>query len=146
MKIFLACDHGGFELKEEIKKFIESEGIKAEDKGAYIYNPEDDYPDFVIPAINSLTEDDLAILLCKNGVGVCMLANKFPQIRAALSWNPHHAATTRTDDNSNVLCLPADYIDIKTAKDTVAAWLGTDFSGAQRHIRRLNKIRKATQQ
>ncbi|KKU57053.1 MAG: hypothetical protein UX79_C0024G0002 [candidate division WWE3 bacterium GW2011_GWB1_47_11] len=139
--LYLAADHAGFELKNKIKKHLEESGIEVVDVGPFVFDPTDDYPDYVIPAMNRLRDDNAggAILICRNGVGVSMLANKFDGVRAALSWSAAHAASSRTDDNTNVLTLPADYITEDVAKDVVGAWLSTDFSNEERHKRRLQK-------
>jgi RpiB/LacA/LacB family sugar-phosphate isomerase len=84
-------------------------------------------------------QGSMGILICKNGVGVCMMANKFKGIRAGLSWNIKHAVSSRNDDNTNILCLPADYIFEEEALKTVEAWLNTPFSKEERFSRRLKK-------
>ena len=140
--IYIASDHGGFDLKERIIDFLKQNGYEVEDRGAFVFDPADDYSDFTIPALKELEKDPngKAILLCRNGVGVSILANKFKDVRAALSWNKVHARTSRNDDNSNVLALPADFISEKDAFDIVETWLNTPFSNTERHIRRLGKI------
>ena len=140
--IYIASDHGGFDLKERIIDFLKQNGYEVEDKGAFVFDSTDDYSDFTISALKELEEDPngKAILLCRNGVGVSILANKFKGVRAALSWNKVHARTSRNDDNSNVLALPADFISEKDAFDIVETWLNTPFSNTERHIRRLGKI------
>lgn len=81
------------------------------------------------------------IVICRNGVGVSMFANKIKGIRAGISWNPKQAKSSRNDDNTNVLALPSDYIDSKTALEIVDVWLKTKFSNDKRHLRRLAKVR-----
>lgn len=140
--IFIASDHGGFKLKNELIKYLQSKQIDVTDLGPAEYNEEDDYTDYVFPLAHRVASsiDDKGILICRNGVGVSMFANKVKGIRAALSWNPNHAATTRNDDNTNIISLPADYIDLDTAKKTIDSWLTTPFSNELRHKRRLEKI------
>ncbi len=142
MQLYIASDHGGFNLKEAIIKFLTSKGIAVTDMGPYIPEPSDNYPDYVLPVMKNLQEDTTAkaILICRNGVGVSMLANKFKGIRAALSWNAQHAKSARLDDNSNVLALPADYISELEAQEIVQAWLTTEFSGEERHVKRLQEV------
>lgn len=139
--IFIAADHGGFELKNRITSHLENQGITFKDLGAYTLLPADDYPDYVKPLVNKVLENagNKGILLCRNGVGVCMLANKSKGIRAVLSWNAKHAASSRNDDNTNVLCLPADYIFEEETINTVDAWLSTPFGSAPRYLYRLKK-------
>lgn len=141
--IYLASDHGGFKLKEKIKKYFEKSGIDYQDMGNLKYDENDDYPDFAIKAINKVLENPVenkAILMCKSGTGELMVANRFKGIRATLSWNKKHARKSREDDNTNVLALPAEYIKPKQAIGIINSWLNTKFSGAERHIRRLKKI------
>jgi RpiB/LacA/LacB family sugar-phosphate isomerase len=139
--IFIASDHGGYELKNKIVNYLDDGGIKITDIGPFKLQPGDDYPDFVNPLINKVlsAQGSMGILICKNGVGVCMMANKFKGIRAGLSWNIKHAVSSRNDDNTNILCLPADYIFEEEALKTVEAWLNTPFSKEERFSRRLKK-------
>ncbi len=141
--IYIAADHGGFELKNTLVGHLQTQGYEVVDMGAPVFTQDDDYPDFVIPALKHVQErptEAVAILLCKNGVGVSMLANKFKGIRCALSWSPDHASSSRVDDNTNVLALPAKYIAADTALKVVDAWLQAEFSNAERHNRRLTKF------
>ncbi|MFZ5424253.1 MAG: RpiB/LacA/LacB family sugar-phosphate isomerase [Patescibacteria group bacterium] len=144
MIIYIASDHGGFDLKTELVPHLKSSGHEVIDMGPLELQPEDDYPDYIVPAINKIKEnlssEVRGILLCRNGVGVSMLANKYIGIRCALSWTEDHAKTTRTDDDTNVLALPADYINTKQAQQITDTWLNTPFSGEERHIRRLSKF------
>lgn len=119
-------------------------GVPVKDMGPKELIPDDDYPDYVIPLIQEMKKDEnsMGILICKNGVGVSMLANKFKGIRCALSWSGKHAATSRADDDSNVLALPAEFLTREEALDVVYGWLNTDFSKETRHIRRLEKVSK----
>lgn len=142
MKIFIASDHNGFKLKNSMKEHLLNEGFDVEDLGPYEFDPSDDYPDYAVPAAKKVgeTAGSAGILICKNGVGVSVAANKLAGIRAALTWNPEHAESSREDDDSNVLALPSGYIDERTALEIADAWLNTEFSGAERHIRRLKKV------
>lgn len=143
--LYIASDHAGFELKEKIKKFLEEKKVQYQDIGPFQFDPNDDYPDYAVPLVQQVGQEpdyNKGILICRNGVGMSIVANKFAGIRAALSWEPKHAASARTDDNANVLCLPADYISEGRAKNTVAAFLDTPFSQDQRHRRRLEKVAK----
>ncbi|OGC76901.1 hypothetical protein A2619_02550 [candidate division WWE3 bacterium RIFOXYD1_FULL_39_9] len=143
--IYITSDHGGYKLKNEIVQILRSIDVKVEDLGPKELNEGDDYPEYTLKLIEKLKEnlsDNKGIVICRNGVGVSVLANKFKGIRAALSWNPEHAVSTRNDDDSNVLALPADYIDSDTAYQTVGAWLNKDFSGDEKHIRRLEVVKE----
>ena len=144
MRILLASDHGGFKLKSYLIKYLKSLGIfEIEDFGPHELNPDDDYPDFILPLVKKLqtdTKNQKAVILCRNGVGVCVAANKFKGARASLVSQPEQAKTARTDDNANVLCLPADFIKEESSLELLNTWLGTEFSWETRHLRRLNKI------
>lgn len=141
--IYIASDHGGFELKNKIMAYLKSKQMDVIDMSPHEFKNDDDYPDYVIPTMQKVLENvaNCAILICRNGVGANMLANKFKGIRAGLSWNAEHAKSSRNDDNTNVLSLPADYINEEEALDIVQAWLSTPFSNEERHIRRLNKFK-----
>ena len=142
--IYLASDHGGYKLKEAIEKHLKEKGVEVIDVGPEKLDPTDDFPDFVIPLAKKVAEDpkNLGVVLCRNGVGVEVAANKIDGVRAALSWEPKHAASSRRDDNSNVLALPADYLDQKKAIEVLEAWLSTPYAREPRFERRLKKIEK----
>ena len=144
MQIYVAADHGGLKLKNKIMYSLREKGYQIVDKGAYEENSEDDYPDFVIPAMEEMTQDpeNLGIIICRNGVGVSMLANKFAGVRCGLCFNKDQTTKARTDDSINVLALPSDYISGVEALQIVDAFLNTPFSNAERHIRRLDKVSK----
>lgn len=141
--IYISSDHGGFALKQELVKFLLQKKVDVTDLGPSELNMDDDYTDYVFPLAHKVAADSIenkGILICRNGVGVSMLANKVKGIRAALSWDPKHAISSRNDDNANILALPSDYIDVQTAKEILEKWLETKFSGEMRHKRRLEKI------
>lgn len=139
--IYISSDHGGFELKIHLTKFLKEKGYGFSDEGPHEHIPEDDYPDYVVPVLKKINlGDDGAVFICRNGVGVNIIANKFKGIRAGLSWSKEHAASHRNDDDTNVLTLPADYIDSNTAEEILESWLSTPFSGLEKHKRRLNKL------
>lgn len=144
MQIYIASDHGGFELKNVFVKYLKSLRHIVEDFGPKHLEMSDDYPTYAVPAIHAVQKDtdSLGILICRNGVGVSILANKFKNIRCALSWAEGHIKTAREDDNVNILAIPADYVDGKTAKSILDTYLRTNFSGAERHVRRLAAIQK----
>jgi len=140
--LYIASDHGGYKLKEVIEKYLKEKGKEVVDMGPEKLDPSDDFPDFVIPLAKKVAEDEknLGIVLCRNGAGVEIAANKIDGVRAALSWEPKHAASTRADDNTNVLALPADYLDEKKAIEVLESWLKTQYSKKPRFERRLKKI------
>jgi len=142
MKIAIASDHAGFELKEKIKKFLEELGYKYKDFGTDS-NESVDYPDYALKVAESVAKKEFerGILVCGSGIGMCMVANKIPGIRAALCHNVETARSSREHNDANILTFGARMIDENTAKDIVRVWLKTEFLG-DRHLRRVNKIKE----
>lgn len=144
MIIYVGSDHGGFEWKQEVVKYLTDREYDVEDIGAKALDPHDDYPQFAqeaaLKVIGSTDDDPRAILLCRGGQGMAIAANRFKGIRASVVWNHEEARMTRLDNDSNVLCIPSDHIHQKEALLIIETWLKTEFSGAPRHIRRLKEI------
>lgn len=140
MMIPIASDHAGYKTKEIVKKILDKKGITTIDYGTNSEDPVD-YPDFagfVAQAVNN-GEHELGILICGTGQGMCMTANKYPKIRAALVWNENMARISREHNNSNILCLPGRFLDEKELEAIIPAWLQSEFEGG-RHKRRIDKI------
>ncbi|KKR86213.1 MAG: Sugar-phosphate isomerase, RpiB/LacA/LacB family [Candidatus Uhrbacteria bacterium GW2011_GWF2_41_16] len=142
--LFLGSDHAGWDMKEAIQTMLETEGYEVHDLGDETFDPNDDYPDFGYVVAKQVAEDPLArgILFCGNAQGICITANKVKGIRAGTGYNVYAVKTMRTDDDTNVLCLPGRVISTEEAKEMVHIWLKTPFSGEERHMRRLEKIKK----
>lgn len=144
--IYLATDHAGFELKGKIKQFLTQEGYKVKDFGAYEFDREDDYPDFVSLAAEAVSKNpkDWAIILGGSGQGEAIVANKFPNVRAVVYYgqSKHLPELTRQHNDANVLSLGARFLNESEALEAVKLFLNTDFSNEERHIRRIDKIRK----
>ncbi len=140
MKISLGCDHGGYELKELIKKHLESKNIEVEDVGTYSLESVD-YPDFGKKAAVLVAEKkvDLGIVVCTTGIGISIAANKVKGVRCALCTNEFTAKMTRLHNDSNMLALGAGVVGNNMAIAIVDTWLSTEFEGG-RHERRVNKI------
>ncbi len=141
--LYIGADHGGYKLKEHLKKFLAVEKREFTDVGAKTNKKDDDYVDYAVKAAKEVSKNpigNLAILICRSGQGMCMAANKFSDVRAALVWNTAEAKASRNDDMSNILCLPSDYISPHTAETIVDAWLETKYSSDARHMRRIKKI------
>ena len=140
MKIAIGADHAGYLYKEDIIKFLESEGhtIKnfGTDSGESV-----DYPDHVHPLATAVENEEfeLGILVCGSGNGVAITANKHQQIRAALCWQVEIAALARQHNNANVLALPARFIDLDLTLQIVKTFIETEFEGG-RHARRVGKM------
>lgn len=141
--IYIGSDHGGYKLKEKIKKMLTSEKLDFVDVGPNKYDKNDDYPDYAAKVARHISKNPLkhlGILICRSGQGVCIVANKFQNVRAALVWNTEEAKVSRNDDMTNILCLPADYVSPIIAERIVDVWLQTPYSTDNRHIRRIKKI------
>ncbi|MFW6347829.1 MAG: ribose 5-phosphate isomerase B [Cyclonatronaceae bacterium] len=140
-RIPIGSDHAGFAVKEQVKHILENLGYTPVDFGTHNETPPVDYPDFakrVSEAVDS-GEYGRGILVCGSGQGVCMTANKFAGVRAALAWNPEVAALSAQHNDANMLCLPGRFVDEQTVASIVETWLTTEFEGG-RHERRVNKI------
>lgn len=140
MKIAIGSDHGGFELKQQIKKLLDQLNIEYDDFGTEGTNS-CDYTDFAIPACEKVANNEYTrgILICGTGIGMSIVANKVKGIRAALVDNLYSAKMTRMHNDSNVLCLGGRTIGPEIAFEIVKIWLATEFEGG-RHIRRIGKI------
>lgn len=140
MKIVLACDHGGLELKEEIKKHLNKNGYKIIDIGTHTKESVD-YPDFGERAAVMVSEGevDRGIVICGSGIGISIAANKVKGIRCALCTNEYMAKMSRLHNDSNMMALGNRVIGIGLAIDMVDIWIKTEFEG-QRHLSRLKKL------
>lgn len=144
MIIPIASDHAGFEAKEKVKKMLEDLGHMPVDFGTHS-DESVDYPDFAVQVAEKVSEGehDQGILICGSGQGMCMTANKYDNIRAALAYDEDSALLTRQHNNANILCLPGRQLNADQLKKIVETWLNTDFDGG-RHERRVNKIKNLT--
>ncbi|HSX17458.1 MAG TPA: RpiB/LacA/LacB family sugar-phosphate isomerase [Patescibacteria group bacterium] len=144
MKIYIGADHNGFDMKQELVEELTRAGYAVIDEGDEARKPEDDFPQFAARTVAALKASDdpdpRGILICGSGQGMCMAANRYKGIRASLVWSIEEARAARNDDDSNVLCLPARYMDIKQALNIVESWLTTPFAGAARFKRRIKEL------
>ena len=142
MKIYIGADHGGFELKEKLRAFVEGLGYEVQDLGAHGLDEEDDYPDFVLPVGERVSSEEggMGIVIGRSGNGEAIAANKVGGVRAAVCASVEMARKAREHNNANVLSLGADFVDQETAKEIVRAFLETPFSDEPRHVRRIEKI------
>ncbi len=139
--LYIASDHAGFEMKEVLKKALAEMRERVDDLGPATLDPTDDYPDYAqLLATRVAKENGRGILLCGNGIGVCIVANKIRGIRAGTGYSIEAARSMRADANTNVLCLPGRFMMPEEAIEVVTAWLATPFSNARRHVRRLQKV------
>jgi ribose 5-phosphate isomerase B len=144
MKIFMGADHNGFAMKAELTEALRKDGHEVIDEGDMQLEPGDDFPQFAESAVRAMladgSEDARALLICGSGQGMCMAANRFKGIRASLCWDIEEARAARNDDDSNVLCLPARFVDAAQALAITQAWLATPFAGAARFRRRIQQL------
>lgn len=140
MKISMACDHGGYLLKEHIKQYLTNNGYQVVDFGTYD-TQSCDYPDFASKAAQAVSsgECDKGVVVCTTGIGVSIVANKVKGVRCALCLNADMAEMTCRHNNANVLAMGAKYVDNALAQSIVDKFLSTEFEGG-RHQRRLDKI------
>jgi ribose 5-phosphate isomerase B len=142
MKIYLASDHAGFELKSQLREHLFHQGYEVEDLGPQALDREDDYPVKAYELATKVLGEDEAkgILICGSGQGMAMAANRVGGIRAAVIWSQEGAKETRQDNDSNVLSLPSRMIGAEEALSIADTWLTTDFSGEERHLRRIKEL------
>lgn len=143
-KIGICADHGGFELKENMKSFLKENQFQLIDFGANQLDDNDDYPDFVIPLAKAVAAGEVyrGIAICGSGVGACITANKIKGVRAALIQDYFSAHQGVEDDDMNLICLGGRVTGYASAEEFIMAFLNAEFIGAERHIRRLREIEK----
>ena len=142
MRVGIATDHGGFGLKEEIVTRLRTAGHEIIDFGADELNPGDDYPDFVVPLARAVAAGQMerGVALCGSGVGAAVCANKIPGIRAAVIHDHFSARQGVEDDHMNIICMGGRTVGPAVAWDLVQTYLETEYSQADRHLRRLRKV------
>jgi len=143
MKVAIGADHGGYELKSDIAKLLESLGHEVIDQGAHKFDPEDDFPDFAAPVAASVQagKAERGIIICGSGVGATITANKFPGVRAGLCHDTYSAGQGGQHDDMNVLCLGARVVGVALAVDLVKSFINARLeSNEPRFQRRLDKV------
>lgn len=143
MKVAIGSDHGGYKLKENLKKYLKELNIEYTDFGCNNEQPVD-YPDIGFKVSDEVRNGryDRGILICGTGVGMSIVANKIKDIRASLCHDAFSARNAREHNDANVLTLGARVIGLRLAEEIVKIWLNTDFSQEERHINRINKIKQ----
>ena len=141
IRIAIAADHGGFVLKEKIKDYLEAMGYSVHDYGTFSEESVD-YPDFARKVAKAVAngECERGILLCRNGIGMSIAANRFKNVSAATCNDVETAKSSRVHDDTNVLSLGADFLDDKEATAIVDSWIRTEFDDSERRIRRIRMI------
>jgi ribose 5-phosphate isomerase B len=142
MVIYFGADHRGFPLKEILKAEVLALGFEVVDCGAKEVDPNDDYVDFASAVSEEVarTEDSRGILICASGAGMCIAANKFKGVRAAIGIANDQVYSARHDDSMNVLCIASDYANEEQARGMLKVFLETPFGNDERFLRRLNKV------
>lgn len=141
-KIYLGADHAGWERKEKIKDWLAEDGLAFEDLSNPELNQADDYPDVAFRVAEQAANEKTAggILICGSGIGMNIAANKTRGVRAAVIYNEWAAKAGREHNDINILCLPGRFLEDEEVKKIIKVWLTTNFSGEERHVRRINKI------
>ncbi len=146
LQVVIGTDHGGFKMKEQLRRMLVDSGIDTIDMGAHDIDPDDDYSDFgaAVGEIIAKGEATCGVLICRSGVGMGIVANRYHNVRAAIASDEKAAKLSREHNCSNVLVIPGDIVETDVAKKIVNAWLNTPFTKEKRHIRRLEKIEYKT--
>lgn len=139
MKVALGADHGGFALKSDLRRFLDARGYRTLDLGTHTPEP-CDYPRYAYKVAKAVSDKkaDLGILVCKSGNGMAMVANKLPDVRAAICFDKSVAALSRQHNNANILVLGSEHL-LDDPENIVKAWFESDFEGG-RHLRRVKQI------
>lgn len=144
MKIYVGTDHNGYVLKNALVAYLKKAGYDVIDNGDEKLDPQDDFPVFAQKVVKDMqTSDDpetVGILLCGSGQGMCMAANRFRGIRAALGYDRESVRSARNDDDANVLCLPARHLKKDAANVLVETFLNTPFSHVGKYQRRIKEL------
>jgi ribose 5-phosphate isomerase B len=143
MKVAIGADHGGYDLKADMAKVLESLGHEVIDKGAHEFDAEDDFPDFAAPVAAAVQSGEVerGIVICGSGVGAAIAANKYPGVRAGLTHDTYSAAQGVRHDDMNVLCMGARVVGVALAEDLVKSFMGASLEADEpRFQRRLDKV------
>ncbi len=141
LRVAIGADHGGFALKDYIVRCLR-EAYQLLDLGAFTLDPQDDYPDYAAAVARAVAsgEAERGVVICGSGVGACIVANKVPGVRACLCHDTYSAHQGVEHDDMNVLCLGARVVGGELAEELVTAFLKAEFSGDERHCRRLQQV------
>lgn len=143
-RIYVGADHAGFALKRRLVDELTRLGYEPVDMGPTALDPADDFPDYARPVAEAVSRGAVqrGVLTCGSGIGMAMVANRFPGVRAALAWSPELAELSRKHNDANILVLPARFMAEDAAVESLRRWLETTFEGG-RHARRVQKIEEA---
>lgn len=141
MRVILGADHGGWKTKEMVKAWLKELSYDVLDVGSEQINPDDDYVDYAVKAVQDMKDGDRIILFCRNGMGMEIVANKHKGVRCGLGFGPEAVRRGRVDDDINALAIPSDYCTDEGVKEMIKVFLETEFSGEERYIKRLEKLK-----
>lgn len=145
--IYLGADHRGYYLREKVKLWLSQWNLPFEDLGNKERDENDDYPDFAVAVAKKVSEHEqeaVGIVICGSGIGVDVVANKFPRIRCGLGFSAQQVKVAREHDDINILALPADFLSDKKAKKIIEIFLKTEFDSEKNHQRRIEKINRVS--
>lgn len=144
MKIYIGADHRGFELKNNLKRWLDKNGHETEDMGAYELVANDDYVDFASMVAEAVSKESESrgIIICGSGVGVDITANKFKRVRCGLGFDTEQIKKAREDDDINILAIASDFTNEMVAEDLIAEFLQAEFNPTENHSRRIEKIKQ----
>ncbi len=142
MTLGIATDHGGIELKQQLQQYLEEQGYTVRDFGAFDYDAQDDFPDFVVPLARAvgLGEVERGVAVCGSGVGASIAANKIKNVRACLINETYSARQGVEHDDMNMICLGGRVIGIALAKELLDNFVGAEYQGLPRQLRRMGKV------
>lgn len=142
MRISVAADHNGYELKNEISEILKRDGHDVIDMGPHYLDPSDDYPDYAKPLAESVSsgETERGIMVCGSGVGASVAANKVKGVRAAVCHDIYSAHQGVEHDDMNVLCLGSRIVGTEVVRELVSAFISAEYTNEERHARRLTKV------
>ncbi len=143
MHIAIGADHAGLPMKEEVSSWLASWGHRITDLGAHTFDAQDDYPDFASLVARAVAEGavERGVIVCGSGVGASIAANKVAGVLAAMCHDTYSAHQGVEHDDMNVLCMGGRVIGPEVAREVLAAFIGASFTGEERHVRRLNKVK-----
>ena len=142
MTIGIATDHGGIQLKQQLQQYLEDKGFAVRDFGAFEYDAQDDFPDFVVPLARAVGtgEVERGIAVCGSGVGASIAANKIKNVRACLITETYSARQGVEHDDMNMICVGGRVIGIALATELIDNFLGAEYQGLPRQLRRMGKV------
>jgi len=143
MRIYLGADHRGFEIKEQLKSWLQENEYEVEDIGCYVYDPDNDYVDFALKVAEAIEGDgteDRGILLCGSGHGVDIVANKFKHVRAIIGFNAEVTIQGREHEDANILVIPTDWTTADEAVERVDLFLKTEKNDSPNYVRRRSRL------